>query len=205
MLKIPEIYPITDTRLSGISHAEQVKRLIKGGAEFIQLRDKYSTPKDFYESASEALKIARKANVKLIINDRVDIALALKADGVHLGQDDLPPASARKILGEQAIIGFSTHNIEQANTASKFPIDYIAFGPVFGTTTKETPDKTTGIEMIKNVREIVGEIPLVAIGGITLKNYQEVLDAGADSVAIISNLISDAENISRKMREFLKQ
>lgn len=204
-MKIPRIYPITDTRLSGISHAEQVKRLIAGGAEFIQLRDKYSTPKEFYKSANEALKIACQANVKIIINDRADIVFALKADGVHLGQDDLPPDKAREILGETAIIGFSTHNFEQAKKAYKLPIDYIAIGPVFGTQTKENPDKTTGIEMIKSVREIIGEIPLVAIGGITFENYREVLDAGADSVAIISDLISDADNISRKTNEFLKQ
>lgn len=202
-MKIPEIYPITDTRLSGISHAEQVKRLITGGAKFIQLRDKFATPQEFYESANEALKIARENNVKIIINDRADIAFALKADGVHLGQDDLPPDKARKLLGETVIIGFSTHNLEQVEIACKFPIDYIAIGPVFGTKTKANPDATTGIEMIKRVREIIGEIPLVAIGGITLENYREVLDAGADSVAIISDLISDSENISQKMRRLI--
>lgn len=202
-MKIPEIYPITDTRLSGISHAEQVKRLIEGGAKFIQLRDKYAAPKDFYEAANSALKIARENNVKIIINDRVDIAFTLKADGVHLGQDDLPPGKARKILGEKTIIGFSTHTIEQALEACNFPVDYIAFGPVFGTTTKENPDAATGIELIKRVRELIGEIPLIAIGGITTENFRQVFNAGADSAAIISDLISDAENISRKMRIFL--
>ena len=135
-LKLPQIYPITDTRLSGLSHAEQVKRLIDGGAKFIQLREKYLAPKDFYADAENALKIARENNVKIIINDRVDFALALKADGVHLGQDDLPPDKARKILGENAIIGFSTHNIKQAIEALKFPVDYIAIGPVFATDDK---------------------------------------------------------------------
>lgn len=204
MLKIPEIYPITDTRLSGISHAEQVEKLIAGGARFIQLRDKYAEPKDFYEAANAALKIAREKNVKIIINDRADIAFALKADGVHLGQDDLPPVEARKLLGETAIIGFSTHTAGQAAEACKFAVDYIAVGPVFGTTTKENPDKKTGIEMIKTVREIVGDIPLVAIGGITSENFRQVLNAGADSAAVVSDLISDAENISRKMRDFLR-
>lgn len=203
MLKIPEIYPITDTRLSGISHAEQVEKLISGGAKFIQLRDKYAAPKDFYEAANAALQIARETDVKIIINDRADIAHALKADGVHLGQDDLLPAEARKLLGKDAIIGFSTHTVEQAVEASKLPIDYIAVGPVFGTTTKENPDKITGIEMIKTVREMIGKLPLVAIGGITSGNFRQVLDAGADSAAIISDLISDAENISRKMHSFL--
>ncbi len=127
----PKIYPITDVRLTKLSHAEQVEKLIEGGAKIIQLREKYASPKDFYESANNALEIARRHNVKIIINDRVDIALALKADGVHLGQDDLPPEQARKILGERAIIGFSTHNIKQAIPAIKLPVNYIAIGPVF--------------------------------------------------------------------------
>ena len=197
---LPKIYPITDFRLTKISHAEQVEKLIEGGAEIVQLREKYAAPKDFYESAKKALKIARRQNVKIIINDRVDIALVLKADGVHLGQDDLPPKNAREILGEKAIIGFSTHNITQAISAVKLPIDYLAIGPVFATKTKENPDEIVGIEGVKKVREAVGDFPLVAIGGITLENFQDVLDAGANSVAIISDLLSDAEKIAEKMR-----
>ncbi len=199
---LPKIYPITDTRISKLTHAEQVERFIEGGAKIIQLREKYASPKEFYESAKEALKIARRQNVKIIINDRVDIALALKADGVHLGQTDLPPARARRILGEKAIIGFSTHNLQQAAEAVKLPIDYLAIGPVFATRTKENPDKSVGIEGVKNVREIVGEFPIVAIGGINSENYQEVLQAGANSVAVISDLLSDANKICEKMRRY---
>ncbi len=197
---LPKIYPITDFRLTKISHAEQVENLIEGGAEIVQLREKYAAPKDFYESAKKALEIARGQNVKIIINDRVDIAFVLKADGVHLGQDDLPPKNAREILGEKAIIGFSTHNIKQAISAVKLPINYLAIGPVFATKTKENPDEIVGIEGVKKVREAVGDFPLVAIGGITLENFQDVLDAGANSVAIISDLLSDAEKIAEKMR-----
>ncbi len=199
---LPKIYPITDTRLSNLSHTEQVERLIRGGAKFIQLREKYNSPKHFYEQAESTLTIARENNVKIIINDRVDIALALKADGVHLGQDDLSPEYARKILGEKAIIGFSTHNLKQAVEAVKFPIDYVAIGPVFATKTKENPDKIIGIEMIKKVREAIGNFPLVAIGGINLGNFREVLDAGADSVAIISDLLSEADKITERLKEF---
>lgn len=202
---LPEIYPITDTRLINLSHAEQVKRLIEGGAKMIQLREKWASPKDFYEQAKESLEIARKSNVKIIINDRVDIALALKADGVHLGQDDLSPEYARKILGDKAIIGFSTHNLKQAIEAVKFPIDYLAIGPVFATKTKENPDNIIGIESIKNIREAIGDFPLVAIGGINLDNFREVLDAGANSAAIISDLVSDADKITQKLREFHHQ
>ena len=202
-LNLPKIYPITDSRLTMLSHAEQVGRLVKGGAKFIQLRDKLAAPKDFYESAKAALEIARTRNVKIIINDRVDIALALKADGVHLGQDDLPPARARRILGEKAIIGFSTHTLEQTIRAIKLPINYLAIGPVFATRTKENPDEIVGIEMVRQAREIAGDFPLVAIGGITSENFQSVLDAGADSVAVISDLLSDADKIEEKMKIFL--
>ncbi len=197
---MPKIYPITDVRLTKISHAGQVEKLIEGGAEIVQLREKYAAPKDFYESAKKALEIARRQNVKIIINDRVDFALVLKADGVHLGQDDLPPKNAREILGEKAIIGFSTHNIKQAISAVKLSVNYIAIGPIFVTKTKENPDEIVGIEGVEKVREAVGDFPLVAIGGITLENFQDVLDAGANSVAIISDLLSNTEKITEKMR-----
>ena len=154
-LRLPlKIYPITDTRIVKLSHTEQVVKLIEGGAEFIQLREKFLSPKKFYEDALEAIKIARGENVKIIINDRVDIALALKADGVHLGQDDLSPIAARQILGENALIGFSTHNLQQISEAVRLPIDYAAIGPVFTTTTKENSDATVGIEIVKKARKI---------------------------------------------------
>ncbi len=202
---LPKIYPITDTRITKISHAEQVKKLIKGGAKFIQLREKYLSPQDFYDDALEAVKIARAENVKIIINDRVDIALALKADGVHLGQDDLSPAEARKILSENAIIGFSTHNLEQLAETVKMPIDYAAIGPVFATKTKENPDEIVGIEIIKNARKLVGNFPLVAIGGINSTNFLEVLSAGADSTAIISDLLEDSDKIEVKLKSLQTQ
>ena len=200
--ELPKIYPITDSRLSGLSHAEQIKRLILGGAKVIQLREKYASPKDFYKSAEDAIKLARENDIKIIINDRVDIALALRADGVHLGQDDLPPEKARKILGEKSIIGFSTHSLEQAVKATNFPINYIAIGPVFTTKTKHNPEKKVGLKGVKKVRESIGDFPLVAIGGINSENYLEVIKAGADSVAIISDIISQPEKISQNIRKY---
>lgn len=200
---LPKIYPITDVRLTRLTHAEQVERLIAGGAKIIQLREKYAAPKDFYEAAKKALEIARRQNVKIIINDRVDIALALKADGVHLGQDDLPPAEARKILGAEAIIGFSTHNLEQAVSAAKLPIDYLAVGPIFPTKTKENPEKIVRSEGLRQVRHAIGNFSLVAIGGITSENFLDVLDTGADSAAIISDLLSERGKITEKMKWFL--
>ena len=167
---------------------------------FRSLREKYASPKDFYEDAKSAIAIARKNSVKIIINDRIDMALVLKADGVHLGQDDLPPEKARKILGEEFIIGFSTHNIEQAIKAIRFPIDYVAIGPVFATTTKENPDEVIGTEGVRRVREAVGDFPLVAIGGITAENFGAVFEAGADSLAIIKSILFPAEKIEENLR-----
>ena len=200
----PKIYPITDVRISGISHAEQVERLIAGGATLIQLRDKHAGPNDFYNAAVEAIRIARTHSIRIIINDRVDIALAAKADGVHLGQDDLPPRAARSILGENAIIGFSTHSIEQARAALELPVDYIALGPIFPTKTKEDPDDIVGLDGLREVRHIVGEIPLVAIGGIADENLLSVLSAGADSAAMISSIVSEPANIASRMKELLR-
>lgn len=199
---LSEIYPITDTRISNLSHAEQVERFIEGGAAIVQLREKYASPKEFYESAKKALEIARLHRVKIIINDRVDIALALKADGVHLGQTDLPPAYAREILGEKAIIGFSTHNLQQAVEAIELPIDYLAIGPVYATQTKENPEKPVGIDGVKRVRAAVGDFPIVAIGGITSENFREILQSGANSLAVIGDLLCDPTKIVEKMHKF---
>jgi thiamine-phosphate pyrophosphorylase len=202
-IKLPKLYPITDARLTGLSHAEQVRRLGAGGATFLQLREKHLSPREFYQEASEALRIARSLGVRLIINDRVDIALALLADGVHLGQDDLPPGAARELLGEEAIIGFSTHSVEQARAAARLPIDYLAIGPIFPTSSKENPDPLVGLDGLRRVREMTGEIPLVAIGGIRTENIREVLEAGADSVACINLLLAESEEIERRTREIL--
>src|SRR5213076_1396055 len=138
-LTLPKIYPITDTNISGLSHHDQVKQLIEGGATLIQLREKRASPREFFQDAREVLRIERSAGLKLIINDRVDIALAIGADGVHLGQTDLPVEAARRLLGDRAIIGFSTHNLNQAEEAVRLPIDYLAFGPIFMTATKRIP------------------------------------------------------------------
>ncbi len=199
-LQLPRIYPITDTQISGISHLEQVKNLILGGAAMIQLRDKRATPADFYAAAKESVKHAREHGVLVIVNDRVDVALAAGADGVHLGQDDLPVEQARHILGDDAIIGLSTHSVEQAREALSLPVDYIAAGPIFNTGTKDRADPAIGIDGLRMVRAAIGPFPLVAIGGIDGDNLQKVLSAGADSVAIISGLIREADNIEDKMR-----
>lgn len=177
--------------------------MISGGATVIQLRDKHASSREFYQQAAAALQVARAHDAKLIINDRVDVALALKADGVHLGQTDIPVKAARHLLGQAAIIGFSTHNLIQARLAMTLPIDYLAFGPVFETATKQNPDPVVGLDVLRDLRASIGYLPLVAIGGIALENAADVLAAGADALAIASELIADPTRIAENMRQML--
>ena len=203
-LDLPRVYPLTDVQMSGLSHAEQVQLLSSGGATLVQLREKQMPPREFYEQAKAAVEVATRSGVWLIINDRVDIALAAKAHGVHLGQDDLPPDAARKLLGAQAIIGYSTHNIEQATKALTLPIDYLAIGPIFGTSTKTDTSPVLGLEGLRAVRQVVGAVPLVAIGGISHANAREVIEAGADSVALISALLSNPNRIGESFQALIR-
>jgi len=198
---LPRIYPITDTQISGLSHADQVRLLAEGGATFVQLREKNLPALDFYNEA----KSVSASGLTLIINDRVDVAMAVNAAGVHLGQDDVPPEAARKLLGDEAIIGYSTHNLAQARAAAKLPVDYIAIGPIFRTVTKANPDPEVGLDGLRAVRDAIGDIPLVAIGGITPANAADVINAGADSVALISALLSAGpEAIADRFRALLE-
>jgi len=197
------VYPITDRQLSKLSHAQQVGKLVEAGATLIQLREKTDSPAEFYKQAAAALQLARERGVSLIINDRADIALTLQADGVHLGQDDLPPEAARRLLGPAAIIGFSTHNLKQAKLAAHMPVDYIAIGPIFATGTKVSSNPPLGLANLSLIREAVGSIPLVAIGGITVENMGAVLNSGADAVALISQIWTAEPQSDSKIREIL--
>jgi len=203
-VKLPRIYPLTDVPLSRISHAEQVQLLSLGGASLIQLREKRMPPREFYEQAKKAVAVALSCGVQLLINDRIDVALAVGAAGVHLGQDDMPPEAARKLLGPNAVIGYSTHNIQQAIAATKLPIDYVAIGPIFATTTKSDTAPVLGLEGLRTVRQAIGTFPLVAIGGITHGNASKVIEAGADSVAVISALLSNSHGIREATRSLLQ-
>ena len=203
-MKLPRIYPLTDVPLSRISHAEQVKLLSLGGASLIQLREKRMPPREFYEQAKKAVAVALSCGVQLLINDRIDVALAVGAAGVHLGQDDMPPEAARKLLGPSAVIGYSTHNIQQAIAATKLPIDYVAIGPIFATTTKSDTAPVLGLDGLRTVRQAIGTFPLVAIGGITHENASKVIQAGADSVAVISALLSSSHGIREATRSLLQ-
>ena len=178
---------------------------MQGGARLIQIRDKSRVSRVFLDSVVAAVSIARPLGVKIIVNDRIDIALAANADGVHLGQHDLPPDMARRLLGEQAIIGYSTHTLNQAKEARAMPINYIALGPIFPTKSKENPDPIVGTAELAFVRNVIGSIPLVAIGGITAENLLSVFAAGADSAAIIGALVAEPGLISERMAELKRK
>ena len=198
------LYPITDTKISRLSHARQVAQLTEGGAPLIQLREKGLAPREFYREAEIAMRVAHNNGAHLIINDRADIALALGASGVHLGQDDLPPDAARRLLGPDAIIGLSTHSVAQAQLAAGMPINYLAIGPIFSTSTKVNSEPVVGLDGLRRVRDVVGAVPLVAIGGITAGNAPLVISAGADAVAVISALFAEESGISDTTRNFLQ-
>ena len=177
-----------------------LQELLNGGVRLIQLRVKKADPKEFYQWAVESRRWTRSKGCLFVVNDRVDIALAADADGVHLGQEDLSLAAARRLMGEK-IIGVSTHDPEQALEAERGGADYIGFGPIFGTSTKDTGYAPRGLEMLKTIRRTV-RIPIVAIGGIHESNVARVWEAGADAVAMIGDLMG-AEDVAEKARRIL--
>ena len=193
----PFIYPITDRKLSGdLPIGKIVRALCEGGAKIIQLREKGITTRQFWEVATEAVEVAHNRGAKLIVNDRVDIALLTGADGVHLGEDDLPADTARRILGAEKIIGLSCHSVNDVGRAHELPVDYIAVGPVYPTDTKALRYPVVGTDLITRARELTTK-PLVAIGGISASNAADVMAAGADGIAVISAVMAPGEVESR--------
>jgi thiamine-phosphate pyrophosphorylase len=198
----PFIYPILDADLlAGRPCAAAVADLARGGARVVQLRAKGASDRVLFTLAQDALRAAREAGVLFVVNDRPDVALILGADGVHLGQDDLPPAEARRLLGAEAIIGWSTHSLEQLARAREEPVDYVAFGPVFPTVTKRDADPVVGLDLLRAARALTTR-PLVAIGGITAGNARATAGAGADGLAVISGLLA-APDLAAAARAFV--
>jgi len=175
--------------------------LAAGGAKIIQLRAKGFSSKEFLEAARTVRKMTRDKDIIFIINDRVDIAMMADTDGVHLGQDDLPVKEARRLLGSNKIIGWSTHNIREAVEAGRLPVDYISFGPIFSTKTKLDAQTPKGIKGLAEVRKAV-DIPIVAIGGITETDMPHVFRQGADSAAMISEILTSGD-ISKKASKLI--
>jgi len=202
-LPLPPVYPITDKRISGRpTHLAILKELVRGGATLVQVRDKDTEVRELLADLRRCVEFSAKHGVSLLVNDRCDLALCSGANGVHLGQDDLPPAAARRILGTGSLIGYSTHTLAQARKSKRLPIDYLAFGPIYATATK--PDSSVvGLSKLRKV--CAGSpLPVVAIGGIDLIRLPEVLAAGARSAAVISALMS-SRHIALRMEEFLRK
>jgi len=182
-----------------MDHYEQVRRALNAGIRNIQLREKEMSRRELFYEAVRIREITEKYGALFIVNDYVDIALAARADGVHLGQEDLPVKEARKVLGRDKIIGVSTHNLREVKRAISEGADYIGFGPVFSTDTKDA-GKPRGVSGLRKIRPIV-PVPIAAIGGITSANAKDVLNAGADVVAVISGILRG--DIELNIREFL--
>jgi len=200
-LTLPPLYAIFDPEQTKARAAETVLReLLEGGIELLQLRAEVMPSGDILRLACAARTLTHAYACRLIVNDRVDVALACGADGVHLGQEDLPLVAARKLMGDK-LIGISTHDLEQARAAERGGADYIGFGPMFGTTTKATGYSARGVEMLRVIRKGVS-LPIVAIGGITEANVTQVWQAGASSAAIISDLLG-ADDVTDKVKRIL--
>jgi thiamine-phosphate pyrophosphorylase len=180
------------------------RAFLDGGARFLQLRGKAMSGAEFLDTAAALVTLAHGHGARVIVNDRADIAWLAGADGVHVGQEDLLPAAVRSVVGQEAIVGLSTHTVEQLDRALKEPVSYVAIGPVFGTATKVTGYERVGLERVREAarRTSARGLPLVAIGGITLENAPSVLAAGAASVAVIGDLLQ-SDDPANRVKAFL--
>ena len=197
--KTAPLYLLTDTQLAGLTHTQITRQALSAGIKVIQLREKNRSKKEIFNEALVLKALTTKQNSALIINDYIDIALAVNADGVHLGQEDMPVPEARRIMGRKKIIGVSTHSLRQAQKAENEGADYIGFGPIFHTGTKDA-GRPMGLNALQKVKGHIN-IPIVAIGGITSENIKEVLMSGADAAAIASGILSG--NIRRNILNYL--
>jgi len=201
-MRLPRVYPILDTESldrRAIALETAAAAFLEGGAGILQIRHKRHWSRGFFETARTVARLCREAGAPLVVNDRADFAMLLEA-GLHVGQDDLSPESARKIVGPKRWLGVSTHNPPQVTEADQSSANYLAIGPVFGTGSKQKPDPVVGLDGVREARRLTSK-PLVAIGGITRANCLSVLAAGADSVAVISDLVKQP---GPSAKEFLR-
>ena len=204
MKKLPSgLYLITDQYIvKGLSHIQIAEKALLGGVRFIQYREKQLSKRESYKIAQQLREITRKYNAVLIINDDVDIAMAVDADGIHLGQEDFPVQTARKILGNDKIIGLSTHSLKEAEEAQGSGADYIAIGPIFRSTTKDVREPL-GPDIIKEIKKI-SRLPVIAIGGINENNIEDIMKTGADGAAVISAIIKK-KDITATVNGFIRK
>lgn len=205
---LPPVYPIVDTQAlirRGRDPLFFAEALLEGGARILQFRHKVHYSRAAFETAKRLSVLCQQAGDAFIIDDRADIAALLQV-GLHVGQQDLPPALVRRVLGDALTLGFSTHNEQQLREGDLEPVDYLALGPVFDTESKQNPDPTVGLERLSNARRLTRK-PLVAIGGITLETARSVWNAGADSIAVIGDLMPEEMTkmtIRERMEAWLK-
>nr|WP_274703636.1 thiamine phosphate synthase [Chloroflexus aurantiacus] len=193
------MYVVTDAGLSrGRSHRAVIEAAIVGGATVVQYREKHASTRQMIEEALELRDLTRRAGVPLIVNDRVDVALAVDADGVHVGQDDMPVALARRLIGNK-LLGVSAHNLSEALQAVRDGADYLGVGPIFATTTKPDAAAPIGLDGLRAIRQHVS-IPIVAIGGINQANAADVMRAGADGIAVVSAVVA-ADDVTAAARQ----
>ena len=202
-LVLPPLYVILDAGMLTEPAGETAKNLMEAGVKLLQYRAKGAAARELLAESRSIAETARRAECKFIVNDRPDVAYLAGADGVHVGQDDLDPEQARKVVGPDRCVGVSTHNLEQFRSAAAGSADYIAIGPIFQTSSKANPDPVVGTELLRCVRTLT-EKPIVAIGGITLERAAEVLAAGADSVAVISGIMK-AKDPAGMVREYIRR
>jgi thiamine-phosphate pyrophosphorylase len=200
-LVFPRLYAIIDPTLLAISELDLAEALAGSGVELIQYRNKTASSRQFFEISRQLSSVLGPRGIRFIVDDRADIAMLAGAGGVHVGQEDLGVEDARAICGPDRWVGVSTHTLEQLAAADRTSADYIAFGPIFSTATKKNPDPVVGTELLRKARQMTKK-PLVAIGGITLQRAAEVYRAGADSLAVIRDLIC-APNPGVRAREYL--
>ena len=196
----PRLYAIVDagsaTR-AGRTPVDLARAYLDGGARLLQLRAPGVDTRTLFEWAREIIALAAPRGARVVINDRCDVALMSGADGVHVGQDDLPPAAVRRLLGSAAVVGLSTHDASQLEDALAQPVSYVAVGPVRDTRTKDTGYAAVGLEAVRRAARAAGRRPVVAIGGITLETAPAVVAAGAASVAVISDLLAGGDPAGR--------
>jgi thiamine-phosphate pyrophosphorylase len=202
-LVIAKLYAIMDATLLKTTELACAEVLVEAGVELIQYRNKTATSRQYLETSESLSEFFHKQGARFVVNDRADIAAIAAADGVHVGQEDLGVESARTICGSQMWVGISTHNLEQVHRAASSSADYIAVGPIFATSTKKNCQPVVGTKLIREARQITKK-PLVAIGGITLECAEEVLEAGADSLAVAGDILL-SKDPGRRAREYLKR
>lgn len=204
MITLPRLYAILDA--SGFQNTDAIcdfaEDLVAGGVTLLQYRNKSGNARQMLEQAQE-LKRRTGKQAKVIMNDRADLCLAAGLDGVHVGQEDLSPEGARKVIGPALWLGVSTHNPQQIGEADKTSADYVAIGPVFPTSSKEKPDPVVGLDGVRLARSLTRK-PLVAIGGITRTNCRKVIEAGADAVAVISDLLREPQKSAEEFFRVLR-